>query len=154
MQIDLLIRIKTKVNMDEFRILFEVRDNEIDMQGVVNNSNYFIYLAHCRHKYAHSIGINFAEFAKNNQNLILLATEAVFKQPLLPDDKFYVTCKLVSLNNKMKFAFAQEIRLQDSHQLILKSLNTATCINGNCQDVRKKAYIPEKIIEILNQRSS
>ena len=26
----------------EYRIEFEVRDNEIDIQGVVNNANYFI----------------------------------------------------------------------------------------------------------------
>ena len=34
-----------------FRVDFEVRDNELDIQGIVNNSNYMIYLAHARHKY-------------------------------------------------------------------------------------------------------
>jgi acyl-CoA thioester hydrolase len=137
--------------MSIFSISFEVRDNEVDMQGVVNNANYFIYLAHCRHKYAASIGINFAEFAKNKQNLLLLATDTVFKNSLLPDDKFYVTCQAVSLNSKMKFAFKQEIRLADNDRLILTSLNTATCINGNCDNIRKRAYIPEQILKLLNQ---
>jgi acyl-CoA thioester hydrolase len=140
--------------MSDFRLSFEVRDNEVDMQGVVNNANYFIYLAHCRHKYAESLGINFAKMAKDNQNLLLLATETVFKNPLLPNDKFYVTCKLVSLNSRMKFAFQQDIRLLHNDRLILKSLNTVTCINGNSEDVRKRAYIPEKVLEILESSSN
>ena len=136
--------------MSIFSVSFEVRDNEVDMQGVVNNANYFIYLAHCRHKYAESIGINFAEYAKNKQNLLLLATETVFKNSLLPGDKFYVTCKAASLGSKMKFAFKQEVRLIDNDRLILTSLNTATCINSNCDDVRKRAYIPEKVLKLLD----
>ena len=39
----------------EYRIEFEVRDNEIDIQGVVNNANYFIYMAHARHKFLSEI---------------------------------------------------------------------------------------------------
>ena len=132
-----------------FKVSFEVRDNEVDMQGVVNNTNYFIYLAHCRHKYIESIGISFSEFAKKKQNLFLLATETVFKNALRPADKFYVTCQAVAMHSKMKFAFKQEIRLIDNDRLLLTSLNTVTCINENCADVRKRAYIPEKILPLL-----
>ena len=48
--------------------IFEVRDNELDIQGVVNNANYFIYMAHAR-QYIHEIGLNFAEMAQSGKNV-------------------------------------------------------------------------------------
>lgn len=34
-----------------YKLEFEVRDNEVDVQGVVSNVNYPIYFAHARHKF-------------------------------------------------------------------------------------------------------
>lgn len=135
--------------MNDFKVEFEVRDNEVDIQGVVNNANYFIYLAHARHKFAQKYGVDFTEYAKNKQNLFLLSTETVFKNPLRSNDKFYVTCKLINIDSKIKFAFTQEIHLVKNDTIIAKSINTIACINENISDRRKKFYIPEEIKNLL-----
>ena len=41
--------------MELYKLEFEVRDNEVDMQGVVSNGNYYIYFAHARHKFLKKI---------------------------------------------------------------------------------------------------
>ena len=131
-----------------FKEYFEVRDNEIDIQGIVNNSNYMIYLAHARHKYAHKFGINFSEYAKNNQNFVVISCTLNFKQPLKPDDKFYVTCKVVPTDSAIRFAFEQEIRFEENNKLVLKAEFIATCVNGNAKSMSEKLYVPEGIKQL------
>lgn len=127
--------------MQNYRIEFEVRDNEIDIQGVVNNSNYYIYLAHARHKYAKDIGISFSKMAEEMQFLFLLESKIEFKKSLRSEDKFYVTCRLVP-EGARKFAFEQEIRKIEDNLLIAKSYNVCACIDGNN---RNRPYLPECI---------
>jgi len=127
-----------------FKVDFEVRDNELDAQGVVNNANYFIYMAHARHKYLHDIGIDFSEMTANKQNLFLVSANIEYKRPLRANEKFYVTCKLVPFNpgGKVRFAFDQEVRKIDTDELMAKGLNVGVCVDGNN---RNRAYVPEKI---------
>jgi acyl-CoA thioester hydrolase len=127
--------------MEIFKSYFEVRDNEIDAQGVVNNANYFIYYAHTRHKYLHELGISFAKMAEENQNLFLISSNIEFKKPLRAEDKFYVTCKLVPQESSLRFAFEQEIRKNDE-TLISKAINVGVCLNGNNKN---RPYVPELI---------
>ncbi len=130
----------------EYKVEFEVRDNEIDIQGVVNNANYFIYMAHARHKFLNEIlKIDFIEMAKDKQNLFLISAKIDFKKPLLPNDKFYITCKLIP-EGKIRFVFEQEVRLYDN-TLIAIGYNTGVCIDGN----KNKPYVPKKILEYLNR---
>lgn len=128
-----------------FKVDFEVRDNEVDIQGVVNNSNYMVYMAHARHKFLHSINIDFAEMARNKQNLFLLSSTIEFKNALKPNDLFYVTCRLIP-EGRIKFAFEQEIRLASNDLLIAKGLNVGVCIDANN---RNRPYIPDAILRVL-----
>jgi acyl-CoA thioester hydrolase len=127
----------------EHRTYFEVRDNEVDIQGVVNNANYFIYLAHSRHKFLHEkLKINFIEMAKKNLNLFLVETNLQFKKALLPNDNFYVTCN-IKPEGKIRFAFEQEIRLVEGDVLIASAKNIGVCMDGN----RNRPVVPEQISE-------
>ena len=129
----------------DFRVEFEVRDNEIDIQGVVNNANYFIYMAHARHVFLKEIlKIDFIEMAKANLNLFLVNSNIDFKKPLLPNDKFYVTCKLIP-EGKIRFVFEQEVRLSANDALIAKGLNTGVCMDGN----KNRPFIPEVMVKFL-----
>lgn len=133
----------------DYRIEFEVRDNEIDIQGVVNNANYFIYMAHARHKFLQEeLKIDFIEMAKANQNLFLINSTIEFKKPLLPNQKFYITCKLVP-EGRIRFTFEQEIRLSSDNSFIAKGLNVGVCMDGN----KNRPYVPEAIVEYLKIRS-
>jgi acyl-CoA thioester hydrolase len=130
--------------MEIYKLDFEVRDSEVDMQGVVNNANYFIYFAHARHKYLKEIGVSFSKMSDEKQYLLLASSTIEFKRPLRAEDKFYVTCKLVP-EGSIRFAFEQEIRKLDDDTLMAKSFNVGACIDGNN---RNRPYIPE----IIKQR--
>ena len=135
-----------KINTsDVFRTYFEVRDNEIDIQGIVNNTNYMVYLGHARHKYIHSIGIDFNEYAARGYNFVLLDCSMQFKHSMKPDDVFYVTCQLAPTDSPIRFAFEQDIYLKDSDKLILTAKLTATCINTQPKPGEKKIFVPEDI---------
>jgi len=129
-------------SMEIYKLEFEVRDNEVDLQGVVNNANYFIYLAHTRHKFLKYIGVSFSKMAEEKQYLLLTSSNIEFKRSLIAEDKFYVTCKMVP-EGTVRFGFEQEIKkLDDKETLIVKSYNVAACIDGNN---RNRPYIPDII---------
>ena len=123
-----------------YKVNFEVRDSELDVQGVVNNTHYFTYMAHARHKYLHDIGIDFVEMAQNGQNLFLIAANLEFKHSLKSGDLFYIESTLVP-EGKIRVAFKQEIR-KDDGTLIATGYNICVCIDENN---RRRPYIPELI---------
>lgn len=130
-----------------YRVEFEVRDNEIDIQGVVNNANYFVYMEHTRHKFLQEVlKGDFIEMAKANQNLLLISSNIDFKRSLLPNSKFYITCKMIQ-ESRIKFAFEQEIRLSSDDSLIATAKNIVVCMDGN----KNKPYVPEFISKYLTQ---
>jgi acyl-CoA thioester hydrolase len=124
---------------------FEVRDNELDTQGVVNNANYFIYMAHARHKFAESINIDFVEMAQSNQNLFLISSHIDFKYPLKSGDKFFIETVIIP-EGKIRFAFEQVVKKMDG-TIVAKGLNICVCIDENN---RRRPYLPKKIADLLN----
>lgn len=132
-----------------FKLEFEVRDNELDIQGVVNNANYSIYMAHARHKYATSIGLDFGKMAQNGQNLFLIESKIEFKYPLYANDIFYIETKLVP-EGKIRFAFEQIIK-NSQDKIVAKAYNICVCIDENN---RRRPYIPEIIQQQLGKNES
>lgn len=135
--------------MRKFSIEMEVRDNELDAQGIVNNSNYMIYLSHARHKHAHSIGVNFDEYLKNNQKLVLLSCTMKFKNYLVANDVFIVTSTIAKTEYPYQWAYNQDIKRESDGKIIIKAVFTSTCINGNACSEEEKLYIPELIKHII-----
>jgi acyl-CoA thioester hydrolase len=128
-----------------YRLEFEVRDNELDAQGIVNNANYMIYMAHARHKFLQQLDIDFDAMAQAKQYLLLLKTTIEYKKPLRAKDNFYVTCKLFP-EGKIKFGFAQEIRLLATDELMTTAINIGVCVDGNN---RNRPYVPAQLRDLL-----
>lgn len=132
-----------------YKVEFEVRDNELDIQNVVSNINYHVYTQHTRHQFLLEVlKIDFAEMTKANQLLILISSFIEFKKPLLSKKKFYVTCKIIP-KGKIRFAFEQEIRLFEDDSLIAKATYIGVCMDGN----RNRPYVPDSITQFINQNS-
>jgi acyl-CoA thioester hydrolase len=125
---------------------FEVRDSELDAQGVVNNAYYFIYMAHARHKYIAKLGIDFVEMAKQGQNLFLIASNLEFKQSLKSGENFTVTSELVP-EGKIKFAFKQTIAKSDG-SVVATGHNICVCID---ETNRRRPYLPELISKAITR---
>ena len=117
-----------------FTITMAVRDYECDIQGIVNNAVYQNYLEHARHEYLKSIGVDFADYAKNGINLVVVRAEIDYKQPLQSGDAFSVGVKM-ERESRIKFAFVQEIqRLSDNQKAIqARVIGTAIGSNGRPQ---------------------
>lgn len=129
----------------EFKVEFEVRDNEIDLQGIVNNTHYFTYMAHARHKYLKEVlNIDFVELTRKNLHIILLSSSIEYKRSLQPYDKFYVTCKMIP-KGKIRFIFEQEFRLIKDNALIAKGINIGACMDKNIN----RPFIPEEISKVF-----
>ena len=106
----------------------EVRDNETDLQGIVNNANYFIYMAHTRHKHLKMLGVDFAEVAQKGYNLVLVHTDMSFKDSLKSGDRFSVTSK-IETKGKIRMAFIQKVIREFDKKVVAEAINTATCIH-------------------------
>lgn len=106
----------------------EVRDNETDLQGIVNNSNYFVYMAHTRHKHLKMLGVDFAEVAQRGYNLVLVHTDISFKDSLRSGDLFSVTSK-IETRGKVRVAFLQKVIRRSDQKVVAEAINTATCIH-------------------------
>jgi len=116
-----------------------VRDYECDIQGVVNNGVYMNYLEHVRHEYLKHIGIDFADYAKQGINLMVVSAELKYKFPLESGDKFIVYLNLVR-DSRVKFAFQQDIYRLPDQKLILNARIIGTAVNA-----KGRPEIPEQL---------
>lgn len=122
-----------------FSMEMAVRDYECDIQGVVNNGVYMNYLEHVRHEYLKQIGIDFADYAKQGINLMVVRAELDYKFPLESGDKFIVYLSLVR-ESRVKFAFQQDIYRLPDEKLILNARIIGTAVNAN-----GRPEIPEQL---------
>jgi len=135
--------------MKKYAINMEVRDNELDAQGIVNNANYMIYLAHARHKHGEELGINHTEFAKQGLNLVLTSCTIKFRQSLHANDEFIVSSEITNGELPFHWAHRQEIKRISDNKVILKAIFNVTCVNKNAND-DQKLYIPNLISELID----
>lgn len=129
--------------MSGFSLEFKVRDYECDMQGIVNNSVYFNYLEHARHEFLLDRGIDFAELARRNINLVVVRSEMDYRASLTSGDRFVVTV-VVEPISKVRFGFRQQvIRLPDD-KVVLDGLIIGTAINA-----RGRPEVPAEMLALL-----
>lgn len=115
--------------MSLFSVDFKVRDYELDMQGIVNNSVYFNYLEHARHEFLLAKGVDFAALARDKVNLVVVRSEMDYKASLTSGDKFQVTVQFEQLS-KLKFGFRQQVIRSSDQKLMLDAFVTGVALNA------------------------
>src|SRR5947207_2170325 len=108
----------------------EVRDSELDLQGIVNNSVYFTYMEHCRHKHAKFVGTDFNDLHQRGFDLLARDCEIQFKDSLKSGDEFVVTSTAI-LHSKVRIIFMHEIIRKSDLKVVTKGQFTITGINRN-----------------------
>ena len=97
-----------------FSIDLQVRDYEVDMEGIVNNAVYLNYLEHARHQFLKSVGIDFAELIRRGMHPVVVRAEVDYKLALRSGDRFRVRVGLERVST-LRIAFVQDIyRLADA----------------------------------------
>ena len=123
----------------------QVRDYELDGNGGVNHATYIHYLEEARNEYARSVmGMNFSEFKKAGYEFVIAGLEITYRKPLFAQDKFYVTAKLESYDDK-RFNFEQEIYLESGNQLAAKAIVRVACVDMKSG----KACMPEMLAVLI-----
>ncbi len=112
-----------------FKLEFEVRDYECDLEGIVNNAAYMNYLEHTRHSFLKHKGGDFAAFVRKGIHLVVIRMEADYLYPLRSGDKFYVTATMERVS-KLRFSFTQEIFKLPDNKPILKAKVSCTSLNA------------------------
>lgn len=120
----------------------EVRDYEVDLQGIVNNANYMHYLEHARHKYMLSLNVDFEELHKKGTDLIVVKAELDYRLPLRSGDRFIIKTSL-SLKGNIRVLFDQHIfRLPGMEKVLDARITGAAIKNG-------RPCMPEEILRLL-----
>jgi acyl-CoA thioester hydrolase len=117
-----------------FTLDFQVRDYEVDMQGIVNNAVYQNYLEHTRHEFLKSIDLDFARFARDGINLVVVRAELDYRHPLKSGDRFWVGVRLERVS-RLRFAFLQDIFRSPDDRLILNARVIGTAMNAKGRPV-------------------
>lgn len=124
-----------------FELELNVRDYELDLQGIVNNSVYQNYLEHARHEFLYSKDINFARLHDEGKDLIISRLEIDYKYPLKSHDRFKVTLD-IQRDGHLKVVFDQKILRVPDDKLVVKARVTGVCLKDG------KPVKPEKILDL------
>ena len=129
---------------------FHVRDSEIDMFGVVNNSVYLTYLQHTRHSFLKNLGIDLSDLGKRAWNPVVTRIDVRYKRPLKSGDSFTVKLAVVSVK-RVKFQFLQKIFLQN--QEVTSEILEAH-VEGTTVSPDGKPILPQEFQALKNLVSS
>lgn len=127
----------------DFDFEMNVRDYELDTQGVVNNSVYQNYLEHARHQFLIAMGINFNELHKNGVDAVVHKIELEYKRPLVGDDSFVVSTR-IRKKGHVRYIFEQDIYRKPDKELMLKGVVTSVFMN-NGRPIRPPLAVVEAL---------
>jgi acyl-CoA thioester hydrolase len=112
-----------------YTLPYEVRDYELDLQGIVNNSVYLNYFEHARHTYLRSLGIDFAQLHAQGLDAVVHRIEIDYLNSLLPGEKFVVRLR-VEMKGRLRIVFAQEAVKESGVAAARSRVETVITKNG------------------------
>ena len=115
-------------DQDVFTLEMQVRDYEIDYQGIVNNANYLHYLEHTRHEFCRQAGFTFGEMHARGIDPVLARVNIEYKVPLRIGDSF-VSCLRMGRRGAA-FIFYQDIFKPDGTPVLRAEVTVACVENG------------------------
>ncbi len=125
-----------------FEIELSVRDYELDLEGIVNNSVYLNYLEHARHLFMTKLGLDFSALHQQSIDAVVTRIEIDYLSPLKSGDRFAVRIRL-ERKGRLRLLFHQSIlKLPDATRAV-SAVVTATCL------VNGRPRIPEVVEQAL-----
>ncbi len=129
----------------QFKLDFEVRDYECDLQGIVNNAVYQNYLEHTRHEFLKQKGLNFSSLSERGINLVVIRAEIDYLYPLRSGERFYVGLNVERVS-RLRFGFLQGIYLLPDNKPVLKAKIIGTTVNES-----GKPFLPDELAVLLDR---
>ncbi len=110
----------------------EVRDYELDSEGIVNNANYLHYLEHTRHGFCIENDISFADMQAQGIIPVLNRVEIDYKTPLKSGDKFI--SKLWVERKGVRFVFHQDLFRLPDNAAVVSAVVSCVCLSDGKLD--------------------
>ena len=123
----------------------QVRDYELDIQGVVNHAIYVHYIEQARNDFARNVGIDHIDYHHQGYDFVITAMELEFHRPLFAKMQFYVTVTMTGYDEK-RMHFSQEIKRKEDDKVIVKAMVHLACIDNKI----RKACMPESLKVIFD----
>ena len=95
-------------NGHHYELELEVRDYELDLEGIVNNSVYLNYLEHARHCFMQQLGLDFSELHRQGVDAVVTRIEIDYLSPLKSGDRFTVRIGL-ERRGRLRLLFTQAL---------------------------------------------
>lgn len=130
----------------------QVREYEIDMQGVVNNAYYPHYFHQARAKHLLRYGIDWKAWHDEGFDFMLYHMDITFLSSLKADDHFQVSSQFKK-TSRLKIGFEQTIQrlnTDNTTTTMTKAVNTIICV---CRKTGRPVF-PEKLDDILFSKKS
>lgn len=113
-----------------FSTEIEVRDYELDAEGIVNNANYLHYLEYTRHKFCQWAGYSFKQMSDDGIVPVLSRIEVDYKTPLRSGD--VMVSRLWVEFRGVRFVFHQDIFNKATGEPVVKAVVSVVSVeNGH-----------------------
>ena len=109
-----------------FTLEIEVRDYELDSEGIVNNANYLHYLEHTRHAFVKQEGIPFSSLTRDGLVPVVRRLEVDYYAPLSSGD--VMLSRLWIERKGPRFIFHQDIFKKKGGEQVLGAVVTIVCM--------------------------
>ncbi|KAJ1298450.1 hypothetical protein BS78_01G454600 [Paspalum vaginatum] len=127
-----------------FEIEMEVRDDEIDEYGVVNNAIYASYLHSARDMLLEKMGISVDYWTSTGNAMAILELNLKYFAPLRSGDRFVVKVKVVQIKG-VRIIVEHRIETLPDRKLVLEGRATVVCLN--------KEFRPTRVFPELSARA-
>lgn len=112
-----------------FETVIDVRDYELDAEGIVNNANYLHYLEHSRHEFCRKENFSFARMREKGLDPVLRKVEIEYLLPLRSGDSVRSCLKLS--RKGPRFIFIQDLyRLSDNRPVVRANVIVVSLKDG------------------------
>ncbi len=111
-----------------YTLAIQVRDYELDAEGIVNNAVYLNYMEYTRHEYCKQAGISFGEMRDMGIMPVVSSMEIFYKNPLKSGDEI-ISCLNISRKGPL-FIFNQDIYRTDGTPVTTAIVKIACIENG------------------------
>jgi len=125
-----------------FSMPMQVRDYEVDAEGIVNNAEYLHYMEHTRHEFCRKAGLTFRQMRERGIDPVATRIEISYKHPLRLSDE--MICCLNIGRQGAQFVFKQDIYRADGVLATTGVVKIACLENGRLSrgEALAKAFEP------------
>ncbi|CAN6240414.1 unnamed protein product [Urochloa humidicola] len=132
-----------------FEIQMEVREDELDEYGVVNNAIYASYLHSGRDVMLEKMGISVDYWTSTGNAMALSELNLKFFAPLRSGDRFVVKVKPIQIKG-VRIIVEHMIETLPDRKLVLKGSATAICLNKNFRPTRVFPELSASLVEAFS----